>query len=29
VLLGNRAEYVRLKSRGVPRDGVALLHGVT
>ena len=25
----NRAEYVRLKSRGVPRDGAALLHGIT
>lgn len=29
MLRDNRAEYVRLKSRGVPRDGAALLHGIT
>jgi hypothetical protein len=25
----NRAEYLRTKSRGIPRDGAALLHGIT
>jgi hypothetical protein len=25
----NRAEYLRIKSRGIPRDGAALLHGIT
>jgi DNA invertase Pin-like site-specific DNA recombinase len=29
MLRDNRAEYVRLRSRGVPRDGAALLHGIT
>jgi DNA invertase Pin-like site-specific DNA recombinase len=29
MLRDNRAEYVRQKSRGVPRDGAALLHGIT
>jgi DNA invertase Pin-like site-specific DNA recombinase len=28
MLHDNRAEYMRLKSRGVPRDGAALLHGI-
>ncbi|MFL5284660.1 MAG: recombinase family protein [Rhodopila sp.] len=29
MLHDNRAEYVKQKSRGVPRDGAALLHGIT
>lgn len=29
MLRDNRAEYLRIKSRGVPRDGAALLHGIT
>jgi DNA invertase Pin-like site-specific DNA recombinase len=29
MLRDNRAEYVRHKSRGIPRDGAALLHGIT
>jgi len=29
MLRDNRAEYDRLKTRGVPRDGAALLHGIT
>jgi DNA invertase Pin-like site-specific DNA recombinase len=29
MLRDNRAEYLRNKSRGVPRDGAALLHGIT
>ncbi len=29
MLRDNRAEYVRLKTRGIPRDGAALLHGIT
>jgi DNA invertase Pin-like site-specific DNA recombinase len=28
MLRDNRAEYVRLKTRGIPRDGAALLHGI-
>jgi DNA invertase Pin-like site-specific DNA recombinase len=28
MLQDNRAEYRRLKSRGIPRDGAALLHGI-
>jgi len=28
-LRDNRAEYVHLQTRGVPRDGAALLHGIT
>jgi hypothetical protein len=28
MLHDNRAEYLRLKSRGIPRDGAALLHGI-
>lgn len=28
ILTDNRAEYMRIKSRGVPRDGVLLLHGI-
>jgi DNA invertase Pin-like site-specific DNA recombinase len=29
MLRDNRAEYLRIKSRGIPRDGAALLHGIT
>jgi DNA invertase Pin-like site-specific DNA recombinase len=29
MLRDNRAEYLRNKSRGIPRDGAALLHGIT
>lgn len=29
MLRDNRAEYVRMKTRGIPRDGAALLHGIT
>jgi DNA invertase Pin-like site-specific DNA recombinase len=29
MLRDNRAEYLRTKSRGIPRDGAALLHGIT
>ncbi len=29
MLRDNRAEYVHLKTRGIPRDGAALLHGIT
>lgn len=29
MLRDNRADYRRLKSRGIPRDGAALLHGIT
>jgi len=29
MLRDNRAEYDRVKSRGIPRDGAALLHGIT
>jgi DNA invertase Pin-like site-specific DNA recombinase len=29
MLRDNRAEYLRTKSRGTPRDGAALLHGIT
>lgn len=29
MLRDNRAEYMRTKSRGIPRDGAALLHGIT
>src|SRR5260370_32187376 len=29
MLRDNRAEYLRTKSRGIPRDGSALLHGIT
>ncbi|GGF51693.1 hypothetical protein GCM10011611_67720 [Aliidongia dinghuensis] len=29
MLRDNRAEYMRNKTRGVPRDGAALLHGIT
>ena len=29
MLRDNRAEYVHLQTRGVPRDGAALLHGIT
>ena len=29
MLRDNRAEYLRNKGRGVPRDGAALLHGIT
>lgn len=29
MLRDNRAEYVRQKTRGVPREGAALLHGIT
>lgn len=29
MLRDNRAEYLRVKSRGIPRDGAALLHGIT
>ena len=29
MLRDNRAEYAKLKTRGVPRDGAALLHGIT
>jgi DNA invertase Pin-like site-specific DNA recombinase len=29
MLRDNRAEYQRLHSRGIPRDGAALLHGIT
>ena len=28
MLRDNRAEYEKLKTRGVPRDGAALLHGI-
>src|SRR3954454_14783357 len=28
MLEGNRADYLRTKSRGIPRDGAALLHGI-
>jgi DNA invertase Pin-like site-specific DNA recombinase len=28
MLRDNRAEYLRIKSRGIPRDGAALLHGI-
>ncbi|WOH52156.1 MULTISPECIES: recombinase family protein [unclassified Bradyrhizobium] len=29
MLRDNRAEYQHIKSRGIPRDGAALLHGIT
>ena len=29
MLRDNRSEYLRTKSRGIPRDGAALLHGIT
>jgi hypothetical protein len=29
MLRDNRAKYLRIKSRGIPRDGAALLHGIT
>ncbi|HEX2083945.1 MAG TPA: recombinase family protein, partial [Xanthomonadaceae bacterium] len=29
MLSDNRADYQRLKGRGIPRDGAALLHGIT
>src|SRR6266436_6570614 len=29
MLCDNRAEYQHIKSRGIPRDGAALLHGIT
>ena len=29
MLRDNRAEYAKLQTRGVPRDGAALLHGIT
>ncbi len=29
MLRDNRADYMRIKSRGIPRDGAALLHGIT
>ena len=29
MLRDNRAEYLRIKSCGIPRDGAALLHGIT
>jgi DNA invertase Pin-like site-specific DNA recombinase len=29
MLRDNRAEYLRNKTRGIPRDGAALLHGIT
>ncbi len=29
MLRDNRSEYLRIKSRGIPRDGAALLHGIT
>jgi DNA invertase Pin-like site-specific DNA recombinase len=29
ILRDNRAEYARVHSRGIPRDGAALLHGIT
>jgi hypothetical protein len=29
MLRDNRADYARLHSRGIPRDGAALLHGIT
>ena len=28
MLEGNRADYMRTKGRGIPRDGAALLHGI-
>ena len=28
MLEGNRADYLRTKGRGIPRDGAALLHGI-
>src|SRR3954452_20068975 len=28
MLEGNRADYLRTKSRGIPRDGATLLHGI-
>lgn len=29
ILRDNRSDYLRVKGRGVPRDGAALLHGIT
>jgi hypothetical protein len=29
MLADNRADYMRVRGRGIPRDGAALLHGVT
>src|SRR5258708_27846771 len=29
MLRDNRADYLRNKTRGIPRDGAALLHGIT
>jgi len=28
MLEGNRADYLRTRGRGIPRDGAALLHGI-
>src|SRR3954452_2250557 len=29
MLADNRADYMRIRGRGIPRDGAALLHGIT
>jgi hypothetical protein len=29
MLADNRADYMRVRGRGIPRDGAALLHGIT